>query len=65
MLVYASHLLQPLDVGYFSLLKRAYGTEINGFIRNYINYINKLSFLVAFRTAFNCAFIKANIYVSF
>jgi hypothetical protein len=65
MLVYALYLLQPLDIGYFLLLKRVYRTGINSFIRNYINYINKLSFLVAFRIAFNRAFIKANIYISF
>jgi hypothetical protein len=63
--VYALYLLQPLNIGYFLLLKRAYRTKINGLVYNYINYINKLSFLVAFRMAFNRAFIKANIYASF
>ena len=62
--VYTLYLLQPLDIGCFLPLKRTYRTEINGFIRNYINYINKLPFLIAFRTAFNRAFIKANIYAS-
>ena len=62
---YALYLLQPLDIDCFSPLKRVYGTKINGFVRNYINYINKLSFLVAFKTAFNRVFIKANICVSF
>ena len=65
MLAYALYLLQPLDIGCFLLLKRAYGTKINGFVRNYINYINKLSFLVAFKAAFDRAFTKANIYISF
>ena len=65
MLAYGLYLLQPLDIECFSPLKRVYGTKINGFVRNYINYINKLSFLVAFRTVFNRAFIEANIYASF
>jgi len=59
------HLLQPLDVGCFSLLKHAYGTEINSFVYNYINYIDKLSFLIAFKTAFDHTFTKANICTSF
>ena len=68
MLVYVLYLLQLLDIGCFLPLKRVYRTEINSFIRNYINYINhinKLSFLVAFKIAFDRAFIKANIYASF
>jgi hypothetical protein len=32
-----SHLLQPLDVGCFSPLKRAYSREIEALIRHYIN----------------------------
>ena len=62
---YLLHLLQLLNISYFLLLKRAYRTEINGLIYNYITYINKLFFLVAFRTAFNYTFIKANICASF
>ena len=57
-LAYVLYLLQPLDIGYFLPLKRAYRTKINGFIYNYINYINKLSFLVAIKIAFNRIFIK-------
>ena len=49
---YLSHLLQPLDVGCFSPLKRAYSREIEALIRNYINYITKLKFLLAFKAAF-------------
>jgi len=64
-LAYALYLLQPLDIECFLPLKRVYRTKINGFIRNYINHINKLFFLVAFKIAFNRAFIKANIYISF
>jgi hypothetical protein len=30
---HASHLLQPLDVGCFAVLKRFYGTEVAEYIR--------------------------------
>ena len=39
---HASHLLQPLDVGCFSPLKRAYGCQAEEMIRNGINYITKI-----------------------
>ena len=50
---HSSHLLQPLDVGCFSPLKRAYSREIESLIRNYINYITKLEFLPAVKAAYN------------
>jgi hypothetical protein len=62
---HASHILQPLNVGCFSLLKRAYGTEVSRLICHYINHINKLSFLPAFKTAFKKAIIKDNIHAGF
>jgi hypothetical protein len=49
---YSSYLLQPLDVGCFSPLKRAYSREIEALIRYYINYIMKLKFLPTFKAAF-------------
>ena len=58
---HSSHLLQPLDVGCFSPLKRAYSREIEALIRYYINHITKLEFLPAFKVAFNRAFTTANI----
>ena len=63
--LYSSHLLQPLDVGCFSPLKRAYGHQISSLIRDHINYIIKLEFLPAFKAAFNALITKDNIYVSF
>ncbi|KAF1924196.1 CENP-B protein, partial [Didymella exigua CBS 183.55] len=42
---HSSHLLQPLDVGCFSPLKRAYSREIEALIRHHINHITKLEFL--------------------
>ena len=62
---HSSHLLQPLDVGCFSPLKRAYGDQINSFIRNHINHITKLEFLSAFKAAFDKSITKDNIYASF
>ena len=46
------YLLQPLNVGCFSPLKRAYGNQIGSLIRNHINHITKLKFLLAFRAAY-------------
>jgi hypothetical protein len=65
MLAHASHLLQPLNVGCFRPLKTAYGYKIKSFARNYINYITKLEFLLAFRAAFYKAFTEKNICLSF
>jgi hypothetical protein len=42
---YASYLLQPLDVGCFSVLKRLYRGAVLTLIRNGVNTINKEDFL--------------------
>ncbi|USP80258.1 hypothetical protein yc1106_07532 [Curvularia clavata] len=62
---HSSHLLQPLNVGYFSPLKRAYSREVESLIRNHINHITKLDFLPAFKAAFNRSFMAANICSAF
>ncbi|KAI1689247.1 DDE superfamily endonuclease [Pyrenophora tritici-repentis] len=62
---HSSHLLQPLDVGCFSPLKRAYSREVESLMRNHINHITKLEFLPAFKAAFDRAFTPANIYSAF
>lgn len=62
---HSSHLLQPLDVGCFSPLKRAYGNQINSLIRSHINHITKLEFLPAFYAAYKQAITEANICASF
>ena len=49
---HSSHLTQPLDVGCFSVLKRMYGREIEGFIKAHIHYITKVEFLTAFKAAY-------------
>jgi hypothetical protein len=62
---HSSYLLQLLDVGCFSLLKRAYSCEVESLIRYYINYITKLEFLPAFKTAYDRSFTSANICSAF
>ena len=62
---HSSHLLQPLDVGCFSPLKKAYGREIEAFTRARISHITKAEFLPAFKTAFQATFTKQNIMAGF
>jgi len=62
---HASHLLQPLDVGVFGPLKKAYGREIESLMRVHINHITKLDFLPSFTRAFDKAFTESNICGSF
>ncbi|KAJ0129784.1 Early endosome antigen 1 [Fusarium oxysporum f. sp. albedinis] len=58
---HASHLLQPLDVGCFAVLKKAYGREIEHLIRCSITYISKTEFFPAFYAAFQATFTESNI----
>jgi len=62
---HSSHLLQPLDVGCFSPLKRAYGDQISSLIRSRINHITKLEFLPAFYAAYQQSITKDNTCASF
>ena len=48
---YLSYLLQPLDIGYFAVLKRAYRRLVEFRIRYGSNYIDKLDFLDSYPTA--------------
>jgi hypothetical protein len=48
---HSSHLLQPLDVSCFSVLKRSYGREIEQFMRAGSNHIDKPDFLTAYIAA--------------
>ena len=57
---HSSHLTQPLDVGCFSPWKRAYGHEINAFIKAHINHISKVEFLIAFKAAYLATIIQSN-----
>jgi hypothetical protein len=53
---HSSHLLQPLDIGCFAPLKRAYGGLIQNKARLGANHIDKLDFITAFKTARTEAF---------
>ena len=57
---HSSHLLQPLDVACFAPLKRSYGDGISALARNYIYYISKETFLLAFKAAYEQTFTKEN-----
>jgi hypothetical protein len=60
MLFYLSHLLQPLNVACFALLKRSYSDSITALARSYIYYISKETFLLAFKAAYDLTFTKEN-----
>lgn len=62
---HASHLLQPLDVGCFAVLKRAYGCLVDKQMRCGFNHIDKLDFLAAYPSARAEAYKPANIQNSF
>jgi hypothetical protein len=65
MLAYLLHLLQPLNVTYFALLKRRYSNIILGLARNCTSYISKETFLPAFKTTFKQSITKENIRAGF
>src|SRR5579862_9392093 len=58
---HSSHLLQLLDIGCFGLLKKAYGKQVEHMIRNDINHITKLKFLLVLRAAIEVTFTPSNI----
>ena len=47
MLPHSSHLLQPIDISCFAILKRLYSLQIEQSIRLGIDHINKEDFLLA------------------
>ncbi|KAF7572858.1 hypothetical protein PtrM4_077630 [Pyrenophora tritici-repentis] len=58
---HSSHLLQPLDVGCFAPLKKAYGRQAEDLMRNRITHITKLEFLPCFIRAYNAAITSKRI----
>jgi hypothetical protein len=62
---HSSHLLQPLDVVPYSLLKRHYGDGISLLARSRIHHINKETFLPAFKAAFEKTFTLENVRAGF
>jgi hypothetical protein len=59
--LYSSHLLQPLDVGCFAPLKKAYGRQVKALMRSRISYVTKLKFLPAFKRAYEAVITSNNI----
>ncbi|CDM38464.1 Probable transposable element [Penicillium roqueforti FM164] len=51
MLPHSSHLLQPLDIGCFAVLKRSCSRLVETKMRQRINHIDKLDFLEAYPSA--------------
>jgi hypothetical protein len=58
---HASHLLQPLDVGCFAVLKKAYGQQIEHLIRCDVDHVSKTEFFDAFYAAHKAAITESNI----
>ncbi|RKK20545.1 hypothetical protein BFJ66_g16799 [Fusarium oxysporum f. sp. cepae] len=58
---HSSHLLQPLDVGCFGPLTKAYGREIEQLIICSITHVSKTEFFPAFYAAFNATMTESNI----
>ena len=57
---YLLHILQPLDVVYFSTSKRKYFQRVRDLARRRMFHINKEGLLPAFRDAFSDVFTEAN-----
>ena len=62
---HSSYLLQPLDVGCFAVLKRSYRRQIEGYMRNGVNHIDKEDFLTAYHITHIESMSLANIQSSF
>ncbi|KAJ3534342.1 hypothetical protein NM208_g7577 [Fusarium decemcellulare] len=58
---HSSHLLQPLDVGCFNVLKQAYGREIERLIRCSITHVSKTEFFPAFHAVHEATMTERNI----
>src|SRR5436853_4982243 len=55
------HLLQPLDVNCFLVLKQLYKQQIKTLIQNKVNYINKQDFFEAYHTTYTKTINQSNI----
>jgi hypothetical protein len=62
---HSSHLLQPLDVSCFSVLKRSYGKAVEGYMRMGINHINKDDFTVLYQQARTTSFTPTTVLSGF
>ena len=62
---YLLHILQLLNLVCFLVLKRRYRNKILALAQYSTKHIKKEAFLLAFKKAFNKAFLVDNIYASF
>ena len=62
---HSSHILQPCDFGFFAVLKRQYGKQIQGYMGNGVNHIYKYDFLQAYLIARTESVSIANIHSGF
>ncbi|KAH8622947.1 hypothetical protein IG631_22103 [Alternaria alternata] len=62
---HTSHLLQPLNIGCFSPLKRAYSHEIQELARQGVYHINKIDFLTAYTRIQPTVLTQQNIQAGF
>ena len=62
---YTSHLLQPLDVSYFTPLKAAYKHEVSELARQSVFHIDKTEFLSIYPRVRRSVFIEKNIQSGF
>jgi hypothetical protein len=62
---HSSHLLQPLDIGCFAVLKRAYSRLVEVRMRCGSNHVDKLDFLEAYPAARMEAFKSETVKNSF
>jgi hypothetical protein len=62
---HSSHILQPLDVGCFGPLKRAYGGQVEKRVRAGTTHISKEDFFPAFLAAFQATMTVSNVQAGF
>jgi hypothetical protein len=58
---HSSHITQPLNVGCFAALKKAYRRQAKILMRNQVNHITKTEFLPCFIRAYNAAITPSNL----
>ena len=63
--LYSSYITQPLDIGYYNVLKKIYSIKIEYFIKARIIYITKPKFFLIFKAAFYRTFTKKNVLKGF
>jgi hypothetical protein len=57
---HSSHLTQPADVGLFSALKVAYGSQLEELMKSNITHVDKADFFTMFQPAFKAAITAKN-----